>query len=133
MTAAVIALATCIAGALSLIGWLSYRFNAARNATSTEREAHSATRMELERERLQHDITRQRLAQTDRINAALQEALDDAEANGPSRPAGDIVGRLRDAAAKARRGGAVRDVAAVKVSDAPATSGAHPALMPLDD
>lgn len=135
MTAAVVTLAIAIAGTLPLIAWLAHTAFAARTATADEREDHVATRGEMERTKFELAATKSRLADTERMNAALQEVLADVQATDPALPVGDVRARVLRAAQQARAAAAGNPVpasAADKVPDAPAAGGAHPALMPID-
>lgn len=104
MTAAVVTLAAALAGAMSLLAWLTYQTISARTATAEEREDHVATRGDLERVRFELEVAKSRLADSEQLNAALQEVLADVDAN-PNRdldPA-DVRSRVLRAAAQAAR------------------------------
>lgn len=134
MTAAVIALAVALAGALSLIGWLAYVALGARSATADEREDHVATRGELERVKFEREVIAGRLADTERMATALQEVLADAQTNpNADLDRADVTARLRRAAQAATVGGAIPARTDAAVPGTAATVPPRGALMPLDD
>lgn len=139
MTVAIVAICFGVAlvGVASLLGWQIYRGDARSDQLTTERAAHSKTRLELERATWERDQHAKEIDAANRTIDALVKERSNAKPNGDLDKR-DVVTRLVRAAAEQARAARTDRAGEVPAGDKqavparePAAADKAPAVLPV--